>query len=140
MPEHTNDLSLDDFLKRFFIIFIADINIEEGEVAEEEEELEDADDIKEEVDGDNLEGTLDFWLHRGDILTFDLSLPNLLLRRNSLFIAPELDLELVDAFGSLSSAPFTVMEEQDLLDSSDLDETIFEILSMTVVDVIFWRR
>lgn len=132
LPEQTKDLSLlDFFLKRFFIIFIADIKTDDGEVVEEEEEFEDSDDIKDEVDGDNLKATEDLLL--SDTSSLDLSLPEdlrvPLLRRNS-FIGPDKPLE--DAFGSaLSPVAFTVMGEH-LLGSSndelDVDEMLFAVV------------
>ena len=56
LPEQIKDLSLPDFfLNLNFIIFIADINTEDGDVDDEEEEFDDADDIKDEEEGDSLE-------------------------------------------------------------------------------------
>ena len=100
LPEHTIDLSLEDFrLNRFFIIFMADIKTDEGDVVEEDEEFDEADDINEEVDGDNL----DALLLLVDTSSLDLVLSDLRpFRRSNLFIGPDLLVLLLAALGSSS--------------------------------------
>lgn len=102
LPEQTSDLSLDDLrLKRFFIIFMAERKTDDGEVAEEEEELDEAEDMSEEVDGDSFEGPFPL-----DTSSFDLVLLATdlrLFKPSNLFIGPVLLDDVVPAFGRVSN-------------------------------------
>lgn len=152
LPEQTMDLSLEDFrLKRYFIFFIADIKTDEGEVAEEEEELEDAEDIREEVEGDSLDDAAAA-VAEAFLLTstssFDWFFSGLrTFSRSSLFIGPTPEdlpttvaLVVVVVMAAGSSSQLRAVTRADLasVEWETADER--ELRAAAGMAVIRWRR